>query len=599
MMEGRGAAPPLEDHLREPTGASGGQPAAEPPGVPPGVLDALPQAVLAFDTTERLVFANPAFRALLPELAPVARPGALLEEILRHGIAQGLFAEAGATPEAQRAWLALELAAHRNPGPAREVALADGRWVEMQERRAPGGLLVCTRQDITRRKAAEERARRHAEEDALTGLGNRDALFRKLGELRHGRRGRDPLAACLVLFDVDGFKAINANFGHPAGDALLAEIARRGRGLLRGGDLFARLGGDEFAVLLHGIGTPAQANSFLGRLRARLEQPLALGTASVTPSLTMGVALFPEDGEEAAALFRGADTALYQAKREGRGGHSFFDRSIAAMLDRKARLTEELRDAITAGGITIALQPQLRTRDGRHLGFEALARWPGVTRPVPPSEFIPIAEEMGLIVPLSRLVLRQALVAMRDYDRLGLEPGRIAVNVATEQLLSADFPREVRAELERHDIPPGRLEIELTETTLLDRAADRMVQVLREFEGMGVSIALDDFGTGYASLSHLTQFPVHRLKIDRRLVRSIESGDRASLIARTVIGLAHGLGLEAVAEGVETEAQWAYLRRLGCDVVQGYLPGAPFDVEGAAAHLRAARGAVSPGRLHP
>jgi diguanylate cyclase (GGDEF)-like protein len=559
----------------------------EPMVLPPGLLEALPQAILAFDPAERLTFVNPAYAALFPAMAGVMRPGARLEEVLRHGVALGQFPAAGSRPETQRAWLAQELTAHRNPGPPREVALPGGRWAEMQEHRTPDGALICIRSDITRRVAAEERAQRHTEEDALTGLANRSALFEKLAELRRGRRGRDPHSACLLLFDLDDSKAINANLGHPAGDALLVEIATRGRALLRGGDVFARLGGDEFAILLHGIGTPPQAMSFMGRLRARLEQPLALGGAAITPSLSLGVALFPEDGEEAGTLFRGADTALYQAKRQGRHGHSFFDRSIAEMLDRKARLTEELRAAITAGSITIALQPQLRTRDGRHLGFEALARWPGAARPVPPSEFIPVAEEMGLIVPLSRLVLRQALEAMRAFDRLGLEPGRIAVNVATEQLLAADFPREVRAALQQHGVPPERLEIELTETTLLDRSADRIVQVLREFDAMGVSIALDDFGTGYASLAHLTQFPVHRLKIDRRLVRSIESGDSASLIARTVIGLAHGLGLEAVAEGVETAAQWDYLRKLGCDVVQGILPGAPFDVAGAAAHLRA------------
>lgn len=575
------AAHPLK---AEPAEASG--PRADCPLPLPGLLNAFPQAILTFDAMERVTFVNQAFAALLPGMAEAAVPGASLEEVLRHGIAQGQFPEAGTRPETQRAWLARELAAHRNPGLPREVALPGGGWVEMQEHRAPDGQLICLRSDITRRKAAEERAQRHAEEDPLTGLSNRHALFGKLAELRHGRRGRDPRSACLLLFDLDDFKAINANLGHPAGDALLVEIGRRGRSLLRGGDVFARLGGDEFAILLHGIGTPSQAMSFMGRLRARLEQPLALGSAIITPSLSLGVALFPEDGEEAGVLFRGADTALYQAKRQGRHGHSFFDRAIAEMLERKARLTQDLRAAIVAEGITIALQPQLRTCDGRHLGFEALARWPGTVHSVHPSEFIPLAEEMGLIVPLSRLVLRQALGAIRAFDQLGLEPGRIAVNVATEQLLSEDFPREVQAELQRHGLPPERLEIELTETTLLDRSTDRIAQVLREFDAMGVSIALDDFGTGYASLTHLTQFPVHRLKIDRRLVRSIESGDRASLIARTVIGLAHGLGLQAVAEGVETAAQWDYLRKLGCDVVQGFLPGAPFDVEQAAAHLR-------------
>lgn len=553
------------------------------------LTDASPNAIIAYDRDERVIFFNPAYSALFPRMAAVTRIGASLEEMLRHGIAQGQFPDAGTKPETQMAWLAQHLAEHRQPGPSRELALPEGRWVQLRERRSASGHLVCIRSDITRLKTAEENARRQSEEDALTGLCNRAALFRRLAGLRRGQRGRDPRTACLLLFDLDHFKATNDSLGHPAGDALLCEIGRRGRGLLRGGDTFARLGGDEFAILLHGIGTPAQALSFMGRLRARLEQPLAYGTATITPSLSIGVSLFPEDAEDAEALFRCADTALYQAKREGRHCHSFFDRSIAEMLDRKARLADQLRRAIAEEDIEVALQPQLRTKDRRHRGFEALARWSKAAQPVPPSEFIPVAEEMGLIVPLGRLVLRRALSAMREFLRLGLEPGRVAVNVATAQLLSDDFAREVREELAAHGLGAEHLEIELTETTLLDRSAERIVQVLREFNAMGVSIALDDFGTGYASLSHLTQFPVNRLKIDRRFVRDIVASGSPSPIARTVIGLAHGLGLEAVAEGVETEAQMAYLDELGCDLVQGYLTGQPLGFEQAVAYLRLAQ----------
>lgn len=553
------------------------------------LTDASPNAIIAYDRDERVIFFNPAYPALFPRMAAVTRIGASLEEMLRHGIAQGQFPDAGTKPETQMAWLAQHLAEHRQPGPSRELALPEGRWVQLRERRSASGHLVCIRSDITRLKTVEENARRQSEEDPLTGLGNRAVLFRKLAELQLGQRGRDPRTACLLLFDLDHFKATNDSLGRPAGDALLSEISQRGRKLLRGGDTFARLGGDEFAILLHGIGTPSQALSFMGRLRARLEQPLAYGTATITPSLSIGASLFPEDAEDAEVLFRCADTALYQAKRQGRHCHSFFDRSIAEMLDRKARLAEQLRRAIAEEDIKVALQPQLRTRDRRHRGFEALARWSGAAQPVPPSEFIPVAEEMGLIAPLGRLVLRRALSAMREFLRLGLEPGRVAVNVATAQLLSDDFVREVREELAAHGLGAEHLEIELTETTLLDRSAERIVQVMREFNAMGVSIALDDFGTGYASLSHLTQFPVHRLKIDRRFVRDIVESGSPSPIARTVIGLAHGLGLEAVAEGVETEAQMAYLDELGCDLVQGYLIGQPLGFEQAVAYLRHAQ----------
>lgn len=554
------------------------------------VMDASPIAVIAYDQDERVIFFNSTYHHIFPQMQGAMRLGATLEEVVRHGLAHGQYPDAGETPESQEAWLAQYLAAHREPGPSRQLMLPDGRWLQLRERRSPSGHLVCTRTDITRLKAAEEEAKRLSELDPLTRLGNRALLFRRLTGLVQGRRQGDPAAACLLIFDLDHFKATNDTLGHPAGDALLQEIAARGLGMLRGEDSFVRLGGDEFAILLPGITSAAQALSFIGQLRARMEAPLAYGTATITPSLSIGVALFPGDASDTDALFRSADTALYQAKRMGRHCHSFFDRSIAAALERKAELAEQLRRAIARDELSVALQPQLRVRDGTHLGFEALARWSEEAAPVPPSEFIPVAEEMGLIAPLGALVLRQALAAVRHLLDLGLEPGHVAVNVATAQLLSEDFPRQVREALERHQVPAHRLELELTETTLLDRSAERIVHVLRALKGLGVSIALDDFGTGYASLSHLTQFQVDRLKIDRRFVRDIGEEGAPSPIARTVIGLAHGLGLEVVAEGVESEAQRRYLTEHHCDIMQGYLVGRPLTLAAAARYLGTVRG---------
>lgn len=555
------------------------------------VMEASPSAVTAYDRNERLIFVNSAYGEFFPMMMDAMRLGASLEDVIRHGLAHGQYPEAGKTPAMQEAWLARHLAAHRNPGPSRELQLPDGRWLQLRERRSSFGYLVCTRTDITRLKAAEEQALSLAEQDPLTRLGNRALLFRRLAGLIEGGRADDPAAACLLLFDLDHFKATNDTLGHPAGDALLQEIAARGLQMLRREDVFARLGGDEFAIVLPGITTAAQATAFIGQLRARMEAPLAFGTATITPSLSIGVALFPDDAHDADSLFRSADTALYQAKRLGRHCHSFFDRSIAAALERKAQLADELRRAIAQDDLSVALQPQMHLGDNAHVGFEALARWSEAAAPVPPSEFIPVAEEMGLIAPLGTLVLRQALGAMRHLLDMGLEPGRVAVNVATAQLLSDEFPRQVEEALRRHGLPASRLEIELTETTLLDRSAERIVQVLREFKAMGVSIALDDFGTGYASLSHLTQFPVDRLKIDRRFVRDITARGAPSPVARTIIGLAHGLGLEVVAEGVESEAQMQYLRDHRCDVIQGYLVARPLSLDAAARYLRDAQGA--------
>jgi diguanylate cyclase (GGDEF)-like protein len=554
------------------------------------VMDASPIAVIAYDQDERVIFFNSTYHQIFPRMQGGMRLGASLEEVVRHGLAQGQYPDAGDTEASREAWLAQYLAAHRTPGPSRQLMLADGRWLQLRERRSPSGHLVCTRTDITRLKAAEEEAKRLSELDPLTRLGNRALLFRRLAGLVQGRRQGDPEAACLLIFDLDHFKATNDTLGHPAGDALLQEIASRGLQMLRREDSFVRLGGDEFAILLPGITSAGQALSFIGQLRARMEAPLAYGTATIMPSLSIGVALFPGDAGDTDALFRSADTALYHAKRMGRHCHSFFDRSIAAALERKAELAEQLRRAIARDELSVALQPQLRVRDGAHLGFEALARWSEDAAPVPPSEFIPVAEEMGLIAPLGALVLRQALAAVRHLLDLGLEPGRIAVNVATAQLLSEDFPRQVREALERQQVPAHRLELELTETTLLDRSAERIVHVLRALKALGVSVALDDFGTGYASLSHLTQFQVDRLKIDRRFVRDIGEFGAPSPIARTVIGLAHGLGLEVVAEGVENEAQRRYLTEHNCDIMQGYLVGRPLTLAAAARYLGTVRG---------
>ena len=560
------------------------------------VMDASPNAVIAYDQNERVIFFNSTYRDIFPLMAEGMRLGASLEEVIRHGLERGQYPDAGKSPVPQEIWLAQYLQAHRTPGPSRELQLPDGRWLQLRERRSPNGHLVCTRTDITRLKAAEEQARHLAEQDPLTRLGNRALLFRRLAGLTEGARRDDPAAACLLLFDLDHFKATNDTLGHPAGDALLQEIAARGLLMLRREDTYVRLGGDEFAILLPGMTAAAQATAFIGQLRARMEAPLAFGNATITPSLSIGVALFPDDACDTDTLFRSADTALYQAKRLGRHCHSFFDRSIAAALERKAQLAEELRQAIARDDLSVALQPQVRVGDGAHVGFEALARWSDTAAPVPPSEFIPVAEEMGLIAPLGALVLRRALGAMRHLLDLGLEPGRVAVNVATAQLLSEDFPRQVRDALQRQNLPAARLEIELTETTLLDRSGERIVQVLRELKALGVSIALDDFGTGYASLSHLTQFPVDRLKIDRRFVRDIGVDGAPSPIARTVIGLAHGLGLEVVAEGVETQAQLQYLTEHHCDIIQGYLMGRPLTLDAAATHLRAAQDAVDQAR---
>jgi len=549
------------------------------------VLDALPNAIVAYGRDERAMFFNRAHARIFDRTAPWIGVGAPLEDVLRAGLANGQYPDAGDTPAAREAWIRDQIAAHRTPGPSRLLRLPDGRWLQQRTRRFANGSFIAIGTDVTRVKTMAETAQRRASEDPLTGLGNRSLLQRRLNGLAAGRRADDQSAACLIFFDLDHFSTINDTRGHDCGDALLRALADQLRGFLRAEDTAVRLSGDEFALLLPGIATASQAAGFIRRLRRELERPYEIGAIRLSPSFSLGAALYPADATDADGLFRCADTALYHAKREGIGGTAFFEPAITAMLARRAHLATALRESIEAGGLEIALQPQRRLSDGAHIGFEALARWSDGETPVPPAEFIPVAEETGLIVPLGARVLSLALAAMTRLRGRGLDPGRVAVNVAASQLLSPDFAGFVRRELRTHGVEPGGLEIEVTETVLLDRAADRIAQVLAELEGLGVSIALDDFGTGYASLSHLTRLSVHRLKIDRRFVRDIGAGGAPSPIARTVIGLAHGLGMETVAEGVETEAQRAYLAEHGCDIMQGYLIARPLTPEAAAAYL--------------
>jgi EAL domain-containing protein (putative c-di-GMP-specific phosphodiesterase class I) len=282
---------------------------------------------------------------------------------------------------------------------------------------------------------------------------------------------------------------------------------------------------------------------------------------------------------------RCADAALYQAKRQGRGRWSFFDATLAAELAERARVAARLPVAIAEGRIGVALQPKQRLADGSHAGFEALARWQDGDEAIPPAVFVPIAEESGLAVALGDAVFTAACRALRALLAAGLAPGRMAVNVSTQQLLLPDAARRILDELARHGLDPRRLEIEITETVLLDRSTERIGATLAALRAAGVSIALDDFGTGYASLAHLTRFPITSLKIDRRFVTVLGMDSADALVAQTVIGLARGLGVETVGEGVETEAQRVMLRELGCDIAQGWLIARPLTPAAARRYL--------------
>ncbi|WP_303811982.1 putative bifunctional diguanylate cyclase/phosphodiesterase [Sandarakinorhabdus limnophila] len=422
---------------------------------------------------------------------------------------------------------------------------------------------------------AERELRRRAEEDTLTGLANRDVLMQQLERLPDiGPAG------ILVLFDVDFLKAVNDSLGHAAGDMLLRLVGRRLQRCIRAGDVAARLSGDEFALIVHGVAAPDEIHAFALRLLARLRRPMRLGASRYAPSFSVGIAPFPSKGCGPHELLGNADAALLDAKRQGRGRHVLFGAELANRVVRRTRLADALRQAISGRQLVAALQPQQRLADGSVMGFEALARlWHE-------GEWVPPAEDVGLAQPLGCQVMDAALAGFAAMLAAGLEPGHLAVNVSTAQLLADDFLDTVKRSLARHSVPATRLEIEVAETVLLDRSIARIGHTLEALRAMGCTLAMDDFGTGYPSLSHLTSFPVDRIKIDRGFTRAIDSDGDRGLIARTLIGLGRGLGLEVIAEGVETESQRSFLVVHGCTAVQGYLFARPMLADEALPWLR-------------
>ncbi len=545
------------------------------------VLEAVPVGITAFDAEDRLVTCNEAFRRFYPELKPMIREGVRYETIVRRMARSGHFAGVG--DEDVEAWVAQRMDEHRNPVRPTVLELADGRWMQLREFRTGSGLTVTARTDITELKEAEQTIRRQAEEDPLTGLANRAVVVARVDAMLAQRASR---AGALVLIDLDGFKAINDSLGHDAGDELLVVIGRRLAGAAGRGAVIGRMGGDEFALVMNCASGEAALARRLDRIMAAVQQPVALTGRSVTPRLSMGVAVFAPGRLSRRDVFQRADIALYHAKAAGRARYAFFDDHMQRAAEQRRQTQDVLREAIEQDRLHIELQPQLHLVTGRHVGFEALVRWRRDGRLVPPSEFIQVAEESGLIVALGNRVIDQALGFVAAMKRRGLLPGRMAVNVSAAQLKLDDFAEALAGQLAVHGLAAPEIEVEVTETVLLDRSAQQIGRTLGRLHELGVAISLDDFGTGYASLAHLKRFQVDRLKIDRSFVADIGLDDQRGVIPRTIVSLAHSLGMDVVAEGIESERQLEILRSYDCDIGQGYLFARPMPADHAEAYLR-------------
>lgn len=432
--------------------------------------------------------------------------------------------------------------------------------------------------DVTAEMLAAREADRLARYDALTGLPNRSQFLLELTHaLARSRRSGQPFA--VGFLDLDRFKTVNDTLGHAAGDELLRVMARRLRAAVREADTVGRLGGDEFVLLFESCGDRHTLRRRALGLLETLGQPISLQERSFMVTGSIGLALFPDDGEDCDTLLMHADAAMYRTKEQGRNGVNFYDASLAARAERQFEIESTLRLGLARDELKLHYQPKVCARSGRLLGLEALLRW---NRPgkglVPPGEFIPVAEERGLIVPIGRWVIRHACEQLARWRAQGLNVPPLALNVSAHQFGDPGLLDDLGQAMRLADLPAGQLELELTESVLMTEP-ERARRLLRRMSEMGVRIAIDDFGTGYSSLSYLRRFPAQTLKIDRSFVRGLPGNGEDATIVRAVVALAHSLGLAVVAEGVETEAQLQTLRSMGCDQVQGYLTGRPMPAE--------------------
>jgi diguanylate cyclase (GGDEF)-like protein/PAS domain S-box-containing protein len=431
--------------------------------------------------------------------------------------------------------------------------------------------LVNVLQDVTERKRAEARIAHMAHYDALTDLPNR-AAFTECFATTLARAAKEKDAFALLSVDLDRFKEVNDVFGHTIGDKLLCAVSGR-LGAAAEGAFLARLGGDEFALIISGGSHPASAHALAERLMASVAEDFELDGHRLRIGLSIGIAIYPADGTDASSLIGNADAALHRAKSGGRGTIRFFEADMDQRLRERRALVHDLQDAVESGELLVYYQPQARI-DGEITGFEALVRWRHPTRGlIAPDMFIPAAEESGLILPIGEWVLRESCREAASWPK----PLNIAVNLSPVQFRHGDLPGLVHAVLLETGLAPGRLELEITESVLIDDLA-RGLTILRRLKLLGVHIAMDDFGTGYSSLSNLQAFAFDKIKIDRSFISSLDTSPQSATIVRAVIGLGRGLDLPVIAEGVETNKQLEFLSAEACTAVQGYLVGKPLPI---------------------
>jgi diguanylate cyclase (GGDEF)-like protein len=523
-------------------------------------LNNMSHGLAMFDGQGCLILRNERYAQMYGLPPDLAAPGTSLDDILRFRSQNGTGPIDMASFQDQHVAQAM-----RQQRSNYRLDLADGRTIQIGHQPLAEGGWVTTHEDITEAIRAEAQISHMATHDALTNLPNR-TLFRERIEAALTRVPRGEQVAILCL-DLDHFKSVNDALGHPIGDRVLVSVAERLSGCVRATDTVARLGGDEFAIVQAGPDLPAGASKLAERIIASLSEPFEVDGHQIVIGASVGIALAPHDGIDPDQLLKSADLALYRAKSDGRGTFHYFEADMDVRMQKRRRLEIDLRRALATGEFELHYQPLLNLASEQVTGFEALLRWRHPEQGlIPPAEFIPLAEEIGLIVPIGEWVLRQAC---RDAVTWPNEI-KVAVNLSPVQFKSRNLVASVFSALSVSQLPPSRLELEITETVLLDDS-EAVLSMLHQIKALGVRISMDDFGTGYSSLSYLRSFPFDKIKIDRSFVRDLATRDDAVAIIRAVTGLSTSLGMATTAEGVETEAQLEHLRAEGCTEVQGYL----------------------------
>ena len=443
---------------------------------------------------------------------------------------------------------------------------------------------------VTNHEAADRLAYL-AYHDPLTNLPNRLAFESQLEQALHAC-ARDSRQLALMLIDLDNFKNINDTLGHQVGDELLKNVALRLRECVRASDLVARIGGDEFVVVLPEIESSLTAARVASKIQSNLADSYRITDHVLYATPSIGISLYPFDGNDPGTMLRNADTAMYHAKSAGRNNHQFYTAHMNEAAGERLRMENALRQAVSSispGNCEFSLhfQPQIATLSGRVLGLEALLRW---TSPqlgvISPTRFIAIAEDTGLIQPLGDWVIWETCRQVRAMKEQGITGIRVAVNISAQQLRHDNLLQLVRGALSCHDLSPEDIELEITESTAMQHP-EMTLSILDQLSAMGIMLAIDDFGTGYSSLAYLKHLPIRRLKLDRSFVTDIETDPNDAAICAATIALGHSLGLELIAEGVETEAQRDFLTKLGCDMLQGYLYSKPMPFDATVAYLKA------------